>query len=101
MTQTAYTIYVPEHDALIPGETLGCKVIGTIRTPYKQMDDCPSRHNKKAQLPAPIRLRLQWWKFSLCAMVNWMCWVSIAWTERLCSISRTRVSTKAARLRAG
>lgn len=56
MMETAYTIYVPEHDAPKSGGAIECTVIGTIHTPYKRMEDCPSRHNKNAQLPGTIRL---------------------------------------------
>jgi len=51
-----YTIYQPEGDAPQPGDSLECRVIGTIRTPYKRMEDCPSRHNKRERLPCTIRL---------------------------------------------
>jgi len=50
------TIYQPEGDALQPGDLIECRVIGTIRTPYKRMEDCPSRHNKRDYLPCTIRL---------------------------------------------
>ncbi len=46
-----YTIYQPEGDAPRPGDTIECRVIGAIRTPYKRMEDCPSRHNKLEYLP--------------------------------------------------
>ena len=52
----AYTIYQPESDAPQPGESVECRVIGTIGTPYKRMEDCPSRHNKGEYLPCTIRL---------------------------------------------
>ena len=52
----AYTIYLPESDAPGPGESIECRVIGTIKTPYKRMEDCPSRHNKRERLPCTIRL---------------------------------------------
>jgi tRNA-Thr(GGU) m(6)t(6)A37 methyltransferase TsaA len=51
-----YTIYQPEGDAPPPGDSVECRVIGTIRTPYKRMEDCPSRHNKQEYLPCTIRL---------------------------------------------
>jgi tRNA-Thr(GGU) m(6)t(6)A37 methyltransferase TsaA len=51
-----YTIYTPESDAPQPGDSIECRVIGTIRTPYKRMEDCPSRHNKREHLPCTIRL---------------------------------------------
>jgi tRNA-Thr(GGU) m(6)t(6)A37 methyltransferase TsaA len=51
----AYTIYTGT-DAPQPGETIPCTVIGTIETPYKRMEDCPNRHNKKDWLPCTIRL---------------------------------------------
>ena len=51
-----YTIYQPEGDAPQPGNSIECRVIGTIRTPYKRMEDCPSRHNKRDYLSCTIRL---------------------------------------------
>ena len=51
-----YTIYQPEGDAPQPGDSIECRIIGTIRTPYKRMEDCPSRHNKREYLPCTIRL---------------------------------------------
>ena len=51
-----YTIYEPEGDAPQPGEEITCRVIGAIRTPYKQMEDCPSRHNDNEFLPCTIKL---------------------------------------------
>jgi len=50
------TIYQPEGDAPQPGDSIECCVIGTIQTPYKRMEDCPSRHNKRDYLPCTIRL---------------------------------------------
>ena len=52
----AYTIYQPEADAPEPGDTIECRVIGSIRTPYKRMEDCPSRHSKREYLPCTIHL---------------------------------------------
>jgi tRNA-Thr(GGU) m(6)t(6)A37 methyltransferase TsaA len=52
----APTIYQPEEAAPQPGDAVECRVIGTIETPYKQMKDCPSRHNGKDCLPCTIRL---------------------------------------------
>jgi len=54
MTDT-YTIYT-EADAPQQGEEIACTVIGVIETPYKTMEDCPNRHNKKEFLPCTIRL---------------------------------------------
>jgi len=51
-----YTIYQPEGHAPQPGDSIECRVIGTIRTPYKRMEDCPSRHNKREYLRCTIRL---------------------------------------------
>lgn len=51
-----YTIYQPEADAPQPGASIDCRVIGAIQTPYKRMEDCPSRHNKHEHLPCTIRL---------------------------------------------
>jgi tRNA-Thr(GGU) m(6)t(6)A37 methyltransferase TsaA len=51
-----YTIYQPKHDAPQPGDSIECRIIGAIRTPYKRMEDCPSRHNKREYLPCTIRL---------------------------------------------
>jgi tRNA-Thr(GGU) m(6)t(6)A37 methyltransferase TsaA len=51
-----YTIYQSENEAPQPGDTIECRVIGTIQTPYKRMEDCPSRHNKRDFLPCTIRL---------------------------------------------
>lgn len=51
-----YTIYKPESDAPQPGDSIECRVIGAIRTPYKRMEYCPSRHNKREYLPCTIRL---------------------------------------------
>ncbi len=57
MTETPkYTIYVPEGDAPQPGDSIECRVIGSIRTPYKRMEDCPSRHNKRDYLPCTLQL---------------------------------------------
>lgn len=53
---TTYTIYQPEREAPQPGDSVECRVIGAIRTPYKRMEDCPSRHNKREFLPCTIRL---------------------------------------------
>ncbi len=50
------TIYQPESGAPQPGDTIECRVIGTIATPYKRLEDCPSRHNKRDYLPGTIRL---------------------------------------------
>ena len=57
MTETSdtYTIYC-DADAPQPGDSVGCTVIGTTDTPYKRMEDCPNRHNKKDFLPCTIRL---------------------------------------------
>ena len=52
----SYTIYLPEGDAPEPSDSIECRVIGTIRTPYKRVEDCPSRHNKRDYLPCTIRL---------------------------------------------
>lgn len=52
---TAFSIYQPECDAPGIGETIECRVIGTIETPYKKMADCPSRHNGNKHLPCLIR----------------------------------------------
>lgn len=54
--ESTYTIYVPDAAALQPGDSIECRVIGTIQTPYKRMEDCPSRHNKRERLPCTIRL---------------------------------------------
>jgi len=51
-----YTIYTPEADAPQPGDAIECRVIGTIRTPWWRMEDCPSRHNRRERLPCTIRL---------------------------------------------
>jgi tRNA (adenine37-N6)-methyltransferase len=51
-----YTIYQPEDDAPRPGDSIECRIIGGIRTPYKRMEDCPSRHNKREFLPCTIQL---------------------------------------------
>ncbi len=50
------TIYQPESDAPQPGDSIECRVIGSIATPYKRLEDCPSRHNKREYLPCTIRL---------------------------------------------
>jgi tRNA-Thr(GGU) m(6)t(6)A37 methyltransferase TsaA len=50
------TIYEPDAPAPAPGDSVECRVIGTIETPYKRMEDCPSRHNKRDYLPCTIRL---------------------------------------------
>ena len=50
------TIYQPAGEVPAPGDSIDCRVIGTIRTPYKRMEDCPSRHNKRDYLPCTIRL---------------------------------------------
>ena len=52
----AYTIYQPERDAPRPGDSIECRIIGTIRTPYERMEDCPSRHNRREYLPCTIQL---------------------------------------------
>jgi tRNA-Thr(GGU) m(6)t(6)A37 methyltransferase TsaA len=51
-----YTIYQPDGDAPQPADSIECCVIGNIWTPYKQMEDCPSRHNKREYLPCTVRL---------------------------------------------
>ena len=51
-----YSIYQPEGNAPQPGESIECRIIGTIQTPYKRMEDCPSRHNRNKFLPCTIRL---------------------------------------------
>jgi len=51
-----YTIYQPESDAPQPGNSIECRVTGAIRTPYKRMEDCPSRHNEREYLPCTIWL---------------------------------------------
>ena len=53
---STYTIYQPEGAAPQPVGSIECRVVGTIRTPYKRMEDCPSRHNKREFLPCTIRL---------------------------------------------
>lgn len=53
---TVYTIYQPDSETPQPGDTVDCRVIGSIQTPYKRMEDCPSRHNKREFLPCTIRL---------------------------------------------
>ncbi len=50
------TIYTPDSDAPQAGDTIECRIIGAIETPYKTMKDCPSRHNDKEYLPCTIRL---------------------------------------------
>ena len=40
----------------VPGDDVVCHVIGNIRTPYRRMEDCPNRHNKKPHLPCTIVL---------------------------------------------
>ena len=50
------SIYQPDNTAPQPGDSIDCSVIGTIQTPYKQMEDCPSRHNKREYLPCTIKL---------------------------------------------
>jgi tRNA-Thr(GGU) m(6)t(6)A37 methyltransferase TsaA len=52
----AYTIYQPDADLPQPGDVIECHAIGIIHTPYKTMDDCPSRHNKNDYLPCTIAL---------------------------------------------
>lgn len=51
-----YTIYKPETDAPQVGTSIECRVIGTIRTPCRRIEDCPSRHNKRECLPCTIQL---------------------------------------------
>ena len=50
------TIYLPEEEAPEPGDSIECRIIGTIRTPYKRMEDCPSRHNDLEYLPCTVKL---------------------------------------------
>jgi hypothetical protein len=50
------TIYLPEDDAPKPGALIECRIIGTIRTPYKRMEDRPSRHNSHEHLLCTIRI---------------------------------------------
>ncbi len=50
------TIYQPEGAAPQPGESIECRVIGAIQTPYRRMEECPSRHNKRDYLPCTVRL---------------------------------------------
>lgn len=52
----AWTIYRPEAELPRPGDVVECRVIGAIETPYKTMEDCPSRHNGNDYLPCTIRL---------------------------------------------
>ncbi len=54
------TIYQLDGDAPQPGDSIECRIIGAIRTPYKRMEDCPSRHNKREYLPCTIRLAPQY-----------------------------------------
>jgi tRNA-Thr(GGU) m(6)t(6)A37 methyltransferase TsaA len=49
-------VYQPEGDVPQPGDSIECRIIGTIRTPYKRIEDCPSRHNKREYLPCTIRV---------------------------------------------
>ncbi len=51
-----YTIYESGTESPQPGETIECTIIGTIRTPYAEMKDCPNRHNGNEYLPCTIRL---------------------------------------------
>ncbi len=51
-----YTIYQPEGEPPQPGDSIECHAIGTIQTPYKRMEDCPSRHNDREHLLCTIRL---------------------------------------------
>lgn len=51
-----YTIYQAEGNAPQPGNSIECRVIGTIRTPYKRMEECPSRHNRRQYLSCTIQL---------------------------------------------
>jgi len=50
------TIYLPEEEAPEPGDSIECRIIGTIRTPYIRMEDCPSRHNDLEYLPCTVKL---------------------------------------------
>ena len=52
----SYTIYIPEIPAEVCGDIVECKVIGNIQTPYKSMDQCPSRHNQNELQPCQISL---------------------------------------------
>ena len=45
-----------EGDTPRPGDEISCAVIGTIETPYKRLEDCPNRHNKKSYEPCTVRL---------------------------------------------
>jgi len=56
----AYTIYQPEGNVPQPGDSIQCRVIGAIRTPYKRMEDCPSRHNQREYLPCTILLTTEY-----------------------------------------
>ncbi len=51
----AYTIY-NDDDAPTAGDHIACTVIGVIETPYKRLEECPNRHNKREWLPCKIRL---------------------------------------------
>ena len=51
-------IYTPETAPPQPGDTVACHIIGIIETPYKRLEDCPSRHADNAHLPCTIRLSL-------------------------------------------
>jgi len=53
---SAHTNNPPEAGAPQLGDSIECRVIGTIRTPYKLMEHCPSRHNKREYLRCTIRL---------------------------------------------
>lgn len=59
-TSSRHTIYRPDGDAPLTGDSIECRVIGTIETPYKQMDDCPSRHNEREYLPCTIRVAAEY-----------------------------------------
>ena len=52
----SYTIYIPEIAAEVCGDSVECKIIGNIQTPYKTMDQCPSRHNQNQLQPCKITL---------------------------------------------
>ena len=52
----AYTIYEDTNKAPAPGDSVECRIIGTIHTPYKSMDQCPSRHDDNPYLPCTIKL---------------------------------------------
>jgi|MEHZ01.5.fsa_nt_MEHZ011539367.1_9 hypothetical protein len=71
----AYTVYTDDY-APKTGEHVSCTVIGTIETPYKRMEDCPTATTAKNFCPvrsASARNSPLVWRASKWAEKRWCC----------------------------